>query len=47
MITIRTLQKYFRVKQGLFGTPRQVRVEIRGGSGKLEAVVGERLTTGG
>jgi hypothetical protein len=29
------------------GTPRQVRVEIRGGAGKLEAVVGERLTTGG
>jgi hypothetical protein len=28
-------------------TPRQVRVEIRGGTGKLEAVVGERLTTGG
>jgi hypothetical protein len=27
--------------------PRQVRVEIRGGAGKLEAVVGERLTTNG
>jgi hypothetical protein len=27
--------------------PRQVRVEIRGGTGRLEAVVGERLSTGG